>query len=68
MLLRSLRAYCLAPEGSGSIYKYLEALVRSPGVSGRIAYCFRTDSHFADVGLSQPPFLASIQSVVDRSC
>jgi hypothetical protein len=49
MLLQSLRAQYLAPGGSGSIYQYLEALVRSPGVSGRIACCFRTDLHFADV-------------------
>jgi len=34
MLLQSLRALCLAPGGSGSVWKYLEALVRSPGVSG----------------------------------
>ena len=51
MFLQSLRAHCLAPGGSGSIKKYLEALVRSPGVSGRIACCFRTDLHFADVPL-----------------
>jgi len=49
MLLQSLRAHCLAPGGSGSIWKYLEALVWSPGVSGRIACGFQTDLHFADV-------------------
>jgi len=49
MLLQSPRALCLAPGRSGSIWKYLEALVRSAGVSGRIACCFRTDLHFADV-------------------
>jgi len=27
---------------------YLEALVRSPGVSGRVACSFRTDWHSAD--------------------
>jgi len=54
MLLQSLRAYCLPPGGSGSICKYLEALVRSPGVSRRIACCFRTHLHFADVRLSTP--------------
>jgi len=48
MLLQSLRALCLAPGGSGSVWKYLEALVRSPGVSGRIACGFRTELHFAD--------------------
>ena len=48
MLLQSLRALSLAPGGSGSVWKYLEALVRSPGVSGRIACGFRTELHFAD--------------------
>jgi len=48
MLLQSLRALCSAPVGSGSVWKYLEALVRSPGVSGRIACGFRTELHFAD--------------------
>jgi len=48
MLLQSLRALCLAPGGSGSIQKYLEALVRSPGVSRMIACGFRTELHFAD--------------------
>jgi len=50
-LLQSLRALCLAPGGSGSVWKYLEALVMSPGVSGRIACSFRTELHFADVYL-----------------
>ena len=49
MLLQSLRALCKAPGGPGSIWKYLEALVRATGVSGRFACCFRTDLHFADV-------------------
>jgi len=49
MLLQSLRALCLAPGGSGSVWKYLEALVTLPGVSGRIACGFRTELHFADV-------------------
>jgi len=49
MLLESVRARCLAPGGSWSILKYLKALVRLPGVSGRIACSFRTDLHFADV-------------------
>ena len=48
MLLYSLRALCLSPGGSGSGWKYLEALVTSPGVSGRIVWCFRTDLHFTD--------------------
>jgi len=38
----------LAPGGSGSVWKYIEALVRSPGVSGRIACGSRTELHFAD--------------------
>jgi len=55
MLLDSLRALFLAPGVSGSIKKYLEALVRLPRVSGRIACCFRTDLHLAEeaVGTSK---------------
>ena len=49
MLLQSLRALCLAPGGSGSVWKYLEALARSPRVSGRIVCAFWTELHFADV-------------------
>jgi hypothetical protein len=49
MLLHSLRALCKAPGGVGSIRKYLEALARATGVSGRFAYSFRTELHFADV-------------------
>jgi hypothetical protein len=49
MILQSLRAHCLAPEGPGSIWNYLGAPVRSTGVSGRFACGFRTDLHFADV-------------------
>jgi len=48
MYLQSLRELCLASEGSGSIQKYLEAQVRLPGVTGRIACSIRTDLHFAD--------------------
>jgi hypothetical protein len=48
MLLQSLRALCKAPGGAGSIWKYLEALVRATAVSGRFAYGFQTDLHFAD--------------------
>jgi len=40
----------LSSTGVWSIKKYLEALVRSPGVSERIASCFKADVHFADVG------------------
>jgi hypothetical protein len=49
MLLQSLRALCLAPGGPGSTWKYLEALVRSTGVSGRFACDFQTELHFAYV-------------------
>jgi len=49
MLMESFRAHCLAPGGSRSIWQYLDALMRSSGVSGRIACCFRTNLDFADV-------------------
>jgi hypothetical protein len=48
MLFHSLRAFCKAPGGAGSIWKYLEALARVTGVSERFAYGFRTELHFAD--------------------
>jgi len=48
MLFQSLRALCKAPEGAGSIWKYLEALVRATGVCGRVAYGVWTELHFAD--------------------
>jgi len=48
MLLQSPRALCLAPGGYGRILKYLEAPVKSSGVSGRIVCYFRTDLHLAD--------------------
>jgi hypothetical protein len=53
MLWQSLRALYLAAVGPGSIYKYLEALLRSTGVSGRIACGFLTDLHSSDVLASQ---------------
>ena len=49
MLLQSLRALCKAPGGPGSIWQYLEALVKATGVSGRFVCGFRTDLHFVDV-------------------
>jgi len=52
MLFQSLSALCLAPGGSGSIWKYLGALVRSTGVPGRFACGFWTALHFADVYLN----------------
>jgi len=63
ILLHSLRALCLATGGSGSIRKYVEALVRSPGVSGRIACCFQTNWHFADEVTGQWVFLNTIASM-----
>jgi len=47
LLLQSLRAHCKAPGGTGSIWKYLEALLMATGVSGRFVYGFRTDLPFA---------------------
>ena len=49
MLLQSLKALCKAPGGAGSIWEYLEVVVRASRVSGRVAYGFRTELHFADV-------------------
>jgi len=48
MLLHSLRELCKAPGGAGSIWKYLEALARATGLSGRFAYGFRIELRFAD--------------------
>jgi len=50
MLLQSLRALSFDPARPGSIWMYLEALVRSTGVIGRLACGFWTNLHFADVG------------------
>jgi len=49
MLLQSLKALCKAPGGAGSIWEYLEEVVGATRVSGRVAYGFRTELHFADV-------------------
>jgi len=48
ILLQSLGALCIAPGVSGSIWKDLEAMVRSTRVSGRSVCGFRTTLHFAD--------------------
>jgi len=48
MLLQSLRSLCLPSGGPGSIWKYIEAQVRSTGVSGRFACGFQTDLDFGD--------------------
>jgi hypothetical protein len=49
MLLQSLKDLCKAPERAGSIWKYLEALLRATRVSGKFACGFKTNLHFADV-------------------
>jgi len=51
MLFHSLKALCKAPGGAGSIWKYLDALARAARVSGRMAYGFLTELHFADDAL-----------------
>jgi hypothetical protein len=51
MLLRSLRELCTAPGGARRIWKYLEALARATGESGRFADGFRTKLHFSDIPL-----------------
>jgi hypothetical protein len=53
MLLQSLRALCKASGGVGSIWKFLEALVRATGVSWRFGYGFQTEFHLADVGVQK---------------
>jgi len=50
MLFQSPRALYLAPGRPGSIWKSLEALVRSTGMSGRFACGFQADLYFADEG------------------
>jgi hypothetical protein len=55
MLLQSLRAHCTAPGGTGSIWKYLKALVKATGMSGRFVCGFRTDLHFADIPTESIP-------------
>jgi len=47
MLSQSLRALCKSP-GPGSVWQYLEALVRATGVSGSFTCSFETDLHLAD--------------------
>jgi len=66
ILSQSLRALGLAAGGPGSIWKYLDALVRSTGVSGRFACGSWTDLHFAD----EDPSLISmgVQSLYWRGC
>ena len=47
MILHSFIAFCKGPGRAGSIWKYLEALLRATGVSERFAYNFRTEFLFA---------------------
>jgi len=49
MLLQTLRALRKVPGGPGSIWMYIEALVRATGVPGRFACGFRTYLRFADI-------------------
>ena len=65
MHLQSLSALSKAPGGAGSISKYIEALARATGVSGRLVYGFRTEFHFADVAAGskpQPPQASNLQN------
>jgi len=58
MLMQSLTVLCKAPGGAGSIWKYLEALVRATRLSRRFAFGFQTELHFADeppVNTYEPP-------------
>jgi hypothetical protein len=48
MLLHSLRAICITPGGAGSVWKCLEELASTTGVSERFVYGFRTELHFVD--------------------
>jgi hypothetical protein len=49
MLLQSLTALRNTPGGAGSIWEYLEVVVRATGVSGGVVYGFLTELHFPDV-------------------
>ena len=50
LLFQSLRPLCSSAGGPESIWKYLEAMVRSTRVSWRLVCGFWTDLSFADVG------------------
>jgi hypothetical protein len=54
MLLQSLTALGKASGGAGSIWKYLEALVRATGVSRKFVYGFQTNLHVADAAAALP--------------
>jgi len=49
MLVHSLRVLFKFSGGAGSIWTYFEVLVRTTRVSGRFAFGFWTDLHFADI-------------------
>ena len=51
MLLRCVRAHCIAPGGLGCIRKYIQVLMRSTRESGKSVYGSQTDLHFGDVGI-----------------
>jgi hypothetical protein len=68
MLFQSLRAFCKAPGGAGSISRYLEALVRETRVSERFAYGFQTEIHVADESLTKFKRPAAFQDkMVERN-
>jgi len=67
MLLQSLRALCLAPGGSASILKYLEAQVRWLGISWSIRYCFQTDCRLTDMDHRLQVSL-TVHSISDTEC
>jgi hypothetical protein len=48
-LLQSVIALCNAPGGVGTIWKYLEALVRAAGVAESCAYGLQTELYLAEV-------------------
>jgi len=66
ILLHSLRVFCKAPGGAGSVWKYLEALARATGVSERLAYGFRTEIHLADGDLDQGSLEIHLEAVIER--
>jgi len=49
ILLQRLSAHWKAPGGAMSISKYLDVLVRATEGSGRFAYGFQSNLHFADL-------------------
>jgi hypothetical protein len=66
MLLQRHRALCKAPGGAGSIWKYLEVLVRAAGEPGSFATGFRTKLHFADVLTTHKAILCNPTNIQRR--